>query len=162
MLRYRSGEKGSVAETNPKQDAKKGSAAETNPKQDAKKGSATERSPKQDAKVTLLDKAQSSALVSQFIRLGKRLRSLKSAPLLAIDVLLGMAVGSRILSRLDVSSQLFSSILKFCTVEFFEEYLDWFMGWPAGFKLNAMLTKFCGTFFLSLVQLWKGKKRRGG
>ena len=44
----------------------------------------------------------------------------------------------------------------FC-IEFFESYLDWFMGWPAGFKFNANLTKFLGKFFLSLLALWRGK-----
>ncbi len=44
------------------------------------------------------------------------------------------------------------------TIIFFEEYLDWFMGWPAGFKFNANLTKFFGKFFLSLLAIWKGKK----
>jgi len=43
------------------------------------------------------------------------------------------------------------------TINFFENYLDWFMGWPAGFKFNANLTKFFGKFFLSLLAVWKGK-----
>lgn len=48
------------------------------------------------------------------------------------------------------------SFFKSFTIEFFEEYLDWFMGWPAGFKFNANLTKFLGKFFLSLLAVWKG------
>lgn len=44
------------------------------------------------------------------------------------------------------------------TINFFEEYLDWFMGWPAGFKFNANLTKFFGKFFLSLLAIWKGNR----
>ena len=49
------------------------------------------------------------------------------------------------------------SFFKAFTIDFFESYLDWFMGWPAGFKFNANLTKFFGKFFLSLLALWKGK-----
>ena len=75
---------------------------------------------------------------------------------------------------LTVSDLIFSSILlpnliilifpwikdnfyKKFTINFFENYLDWFMGWPAGFKFNANLTKFFGKFFLSLLAVWKGK-----
>ena len=50
-----------------------------------------------------------------------------------------------------------SSFFKAFTIDFFEIYLDWFMGWPAGFKFNANLTKFFGRFFLTLLALWKGK-----
>lgn len=44
----------------------------------------------------------------------------------------------------------------FC-IEFLENYLDWLMGWPAGFKFNANLTKFLGKLFLSMMALWRGK-----
>lgn len=50
-----------------------------------------------------------------------------------------------------------NSFFKAFTIDFFEIYLDWFMGWPAGFKFNANLTKFFGKFFLTLLALWKGK-----
>lgn len=46
--------------------------------------------------------------------------------------------------------------LSHCTLTFFDDTLDWFMGWPAGFKFNANLTKFLGKFFLSLLAIWRG------
>lgn len=46
-------------------------------------------------------------------------------------------------------------LIKWITYDFFEDYLDWFMGWPAGFKFNANLTRFIGRFFLSLLRTWK-------
>ena len=62
------------------------------------------------------------------------------------------------------SDQIFSLLGQFMayfTNGFFEEYLDWFMGWPAGFKFNANLTRFLGRVFLLLLRTWKGKQQLG-
>jgi hypothetical protein len=50
-----------------------------------------------------------------------------------------------------------SRFVSYFTNDFFEEYLDWLMGWPAGFKFNANLTRFLGRIFLFLLRSWRGK-----
>ena len=71
-----------------------------------------------------------------------------------------MFVGSYILPIiLNLSLQTIDQFLTKFTLSFFEEYLDWFMGWPAGFKFNANLTKFFGRFFLTVFAIWKGTKQ---
>ncbi len=49
----------------------------------------------------------------------------------------------------------FANFLAYFTNGFFEEYLDWLMGWPAGFKFNANLTRFLGRVFLLLLRTWQ-------
>lgn len=43
---------------------------------------------------------------------------------------------------------------------FFHNYLcnmiTWFMGWPAGFKLNSPLNSFLGNMFLWSLHVWRG------
>lgn len=40
------------------------------------------------------------------------------------------------------------------TVVFFESYIEWLMGWPAGLKLNSNLNKFLGELYLWLISIW--------
>ena len=73
------------------------------------------------------------------------------------DLLIGSLLLPYILRSYLFTSFVEETLLKYFTIDFFDKYLDWFMGWPAGFKFNANLTKFLGKFFLTLLALWKGK-----
>lgn len=84
-----------------------------------------------------------------------RLRYRNGVILAVVDLLLGVAAGMLLLAYAEDVLDGTNRAIHAFTIQFFEEYLDWFMGWPAGFKLNANLTRFCGRFFLVLVTGWK-------
>lgn len=75
--------------------------------------------------------------------------------LTVFDLLLGLLIGHVIQIYSHDFCLRINRCIAYITFDMFEDYLDWFMGWPAGFKLNAMLTRFLGSFFLTCVRHWK-------
>lgn len=86
----------------------------------------------------------------------KRQTDYRNGLILAImDLFFGTVFGAFLLSEASIFN--FNSWLYSVQIGIFETYLDWFMGWPAGFKFNANLTRFLGRFFLQGLFLWKSK-----
>ena len=46
--------------------------------------------------------------------------------------------------------------VQFVTQDMPEDYLDWFLGWPAGFKLNDQLNPVLGYSSLAVMWGWRG------
>lgn len=92
------------------------------------------------------------------VREASRLEYRNTLILILIDFILGSLVGLLFSFFAQPAYNQAVRFIKYTCNGFFEEYLDWFMGWPAGFKFNANLTRFLGRFFLVLLRLWRGKK----
>ena len=74
---------------------------------------------------------------------------------LYFDLLLGFSLGLLILLNYSFLSNYFNDLLVSNYVVYFETYIDWLMGYPAGFKLNGSLTRFLGQMHMWLLSLWK-------
>ena len=75
-----------------------------------------------------------------------------------VDLALGTVIGSLFILNSRRISFRVNELVRDFTIKFVEEYLVWFMGWPAGLKLNNNLSKFFGEMLLFLMGLWTGTK----
>jgi len=74
---------------------------------------------------------------------------------LCFDLFLGFSLGFLILRNSSFLSDYFNDLLMSSYVVHFETYIDWLMGYPAGFKLNGNLTRFLGQMHMWLLSLWR-------
>lgn len=76
--------------------------------------------------------------------------------LLAIDIALGILVGSLLLLYSQEVIAFVHSANDFLTNRILRSQIRWLMGWPAGFKLNDELDHSIGTIFLFYLDRWTG------
>ncbi|KAG0170356.1 phosphatidylinositol N-acetylglucosaminyltransferase subunit gpi1 [Apophysomyces sp. BC1015] len=76
--------------------------------------------------------------------------------LIANDIIIGLAVGSFLMSNHLNVALILNKVLYKCTVESLESMMLWFLETPAGLKLNRELASFLSELFLWLIRLWTG------
>ncbi|KAG0178304.1 TP53-regulated inhibitor of apoptosis 1 [Apophysomyces sp. BC1021] len=74
--------------------------------------------------------------------------------LIANDIIIGLAVGSFLMSNHLNVALILNKVLYKCTVESLESMMLWFLETPAGLKLNRELASFLSELFLWLIRLW--------
>jgi len=73
--------------------------------------------------------------------------------LVIIDFFLGLVLGFYVLNN-QAWVKMLSGNAHIMRHDFSESYLEWLMGWPAGFKLNEELDLFLGNVFLLYIDNW--------
>ena len=85
------------------------------------------------------------------------IRFFNSLWLVANDIILGIAIGSFIVSNSALVASRIDRILQEWSIDGLRRMIEWLMGWPAGLKLNNELAVFLGDLFLWVIDYWAGK-----
>ncbi|KAI9026868.1 N-acetylglucosaminyl transferase component-domain-containing protein [Hyaloraphidium curvatum] len=75
--------------------------------------------------------------------------------LIANDVIFGFALGGILVANADSIAALLDGWFTGFGLDYFRGMTVWLMGWPAGLKLNAPLSRFMGELFLWLLGMWE-------
>ena len=85
------------------------------------------------------------------------IRFFNSLWLVANDIILGITIGSFIISNSALVASQIDRILQEWSIDGLRRMIEWLMGWPAGLKLNNELAIFLGDLFLWVIDYWAGK-----
>lgn len=85
------------------------------------------------------------------------IRFFNSLWLVANDIILGIAIGSFIISNSAFVASQIDKVLQEWSIDGLRHMIVWLMGWPAGLKLNNELAVFLGDLFLWVIDYWASK-----